>query len=110
MVPPVEVIALNRLAFGPRPGDVQALAAEGLTKWLDEQLAPDDSVDEPCNSRLKSAKFRIVYDAGHDRDVSWGKVDELRPLNTIDKPLSQVWHLADWGKPMPYDERVRPFA
>jgi uncharacterized protein (DUF1800 family) len=100
---------MNRLAFGPRPGDVQALAAKGLNKWLDEQLAPDNSADEPCNSRLKSAQLRIHYDAGHDRDVSWGKVDELRPLSTLDKPLSEVWHLSIWGRPMAYDERVRPF-
>lgn len=100
---------MNRLAFGPRPGDAAALAAKGLSQWLDEQLAPDDSADQPCNSRIKSALLRITYDAGHDRDVIWQKTDELRPLSTLDKPLAAVWPLTDWSKPMAYDERVRPF-
>jgi uncharacterized protein (DUF1800 family) len=32
--------ALNRLTFGPRPGDVERVKAMGLKKWLDEQLHP----------------------------------------------------------------------
>src|SRR5688572_30054317 len=34
------VHALNRLAFGPRPGDVQRLAREGVMRWIDAQLDP----------------------------------------------------------------------
>ena len=33
--------ALNRLTFGPRPGDVQKVRALGLDKWIDQQLRPD---------------------------------------------------------------------
>ncbi|HEX6575465.1 MAG TPA: DUF1800 domain-containing protein [Gemmatimonadaceae bacterium] len=33
--------ALNRLTFGPRPGDVQKVRAIGLDKWVDEQLHPE---------------------------------------------------------------------
>src|SRR5215472_1462138 len=32
--------ALNRLTFGPRPGDAQAVKAMGLKKWIDQQLHP----------------------------------------------------------------------
>ena len=42
-----EQLILNRGAYGPRPGEVEALAARGLEDWLDEQLNPggiDDSV------------------------------------------------------------------
>jgi len=41
--------ALNRLTFGPRPGDVAAVEAMGLNKWFEQQLNPgkiDDSVLE----------------------------------------------------------------
>jgi uncharacterized protein (DUF1800 family) len=41
--------ALNRLTFGPRPGDVAAVRAMGLDKWFEAQLNPsqiDDSVLE----------------------------------------------------------------
>ena len=30
--------ALNRLTFGARPGDAEAVARMGLDKWLDSQL------------------------------------------------------------------------
>jgi uncharacterized protein (DUF1800 family) len=33
--------ALNRLAYGPRPGDVDRVAAMGTLRWIDQQLAPD---------------------------------------------------------------------
>jgi hypothetical protein len=41
--------ALNRLTFGPRPGDVAAVEKMGLNKWFELQLNPqkiDDSVLE----------------------------------------------------------------
>jgi uncharacterized protein (DUF1800 family) len=33
--------ALDRLSFGPRPGDVAAVKKMGLKKWIDLQLHPD---------------------------------------------------------------------
>ena len=41
--------ALNRLTFGPRPGDIQKVRAVGLDNWIDQQLHPeriDDSAME----------------------------------------------------------------
>ena len=42
--------ALNRLAFGARPGDVQEVRAMGLDNWIDQQLHPekvdDSSLEE----------------------------------------------------------------
>jgi len=32
--------ALNRLTFGPRPGDVDRVMSIGVDKWIDEQLNP----------------------------------------------------------------------
>ena len=31
---------LNRLTFGPRPGDVAAVQAVGLQRWFEQQLNP----------------------------------------------------------------------
>ncbi|HTP88614.1 MAG TPA: DUF1800 domain-containing protein [Candidatus Acidoferrales bacterium] len=39
--------ALNRLTFGPRPGDVQAVKAVGLKKWIDQQLHPEAIAENP---------------------------------------------------------------
>ena len=33
--------ALNRLTFGPRPGDVEKVRAIGVDRWIAEQLAPN---------------------------------------------------------------------
>lgn len=35
------VQVLNRLAFGPRPGDVDAVLAMGVDRWVDRQLRPE---------------------------------------------------------------------
>ena len=39
--------ALNRLTFGPRPGDAQKIRAMGLDKWIDLQLHPEKIDDTP---------------------------------------------------------------
>ena len=44
--------ALNRLAYGPRPGDVQRIKRMGLEKWIDEQLDPDSIDDSALDKRL----------------------------------------------------------
>jgi uncharacterized protein (DUF1800 family) len=39
--------ALDRLAFGPRPGDVAAVKKMGLKKWIDMQLHPEQIAENP---------------------------------------------------------------
>src|SRR5579864_7749131 len=46
------VHALNRLTFGPRPGDVQQVTAMGVDKWIDLQLHPEKISDSAMESRL----------------------------------------------------------
>ncbi|MGC2182042.1 MAG: DUF1800 domain-containing protein [Terriglobales bacterium] len=50
--------ALNRVAFGPRPGDVQRVAAMGVDKWIDQQLHPEKIDDRALAARL--APFRTL--------------------------------------------------
>lgn len=45
--------ALNRLAYGPRPGDVQHVEQMGLEKWIDQQLDPDSIDDSALDKRLE---------------------------------------------------------
>jgi len=52
--------ALNRLTFGPRPGDVDHVMAIGLDKWIDQQLHPekiDDSLLEPRLSPFRTLRM-----------------------------------------------------
>src|SRR5258707_177720 len=44
--------ALNRLGFGPRPGDVERVKEIGLQKWIDQQLHPDSISDAALDARL----------------------------------------------------------
>jgi uncharacterized protein (DUF1800 family) len=45
--------ALNRLAYGPRPGDVERVRQMGLEKWIDQQLHPDSIDDSALDQRLE---------------------------------------------------------
>ena len=38
---------LNRLTFGPRPGDVDAVEKIGVKKWIDQQLHPERIEENP---------------------------------------------------------------
>ena len=44
--------ALNRLTFGPRPGDVAAVKKLGLKRWIDLQLHPERIAENPELERL----------------------------------------------------------
>ena len=45
--------ALNRLAYGPRPGDVEHIKQIGLEKWIDQQLDPASIDDSALDNRLQ---------------------------------------------------------
>jgi uncharacterized protein (DUF1800 family) len=57
--------ALNRLAFGARPGDVQAVRELGVDRWIAAQLEPE---------RIADAKLAAVLDR----------------YSTLDKPLATL--------------------
>ncbi len=58
---------LNRVGFGPRPGDVERVKSIGIDKYLDQQLHPDRIDDAATEARLRgfaSLKMDIaeIYD------------------------------------------------
>jgi uncharacterized protein (DUF1800 family) len=50
------LIVLNRLAYGPRPGDMDRVASMGVLRWVDQQLSPKK---DPARERLES-QFEIL--------------------------------------------------
>src|SRR5207253_3048524 len=44
--------ALNRLAYGPRPGDIARVKQMGLAKWIEQQLNPNSIDDRALDARL----------------------------------------------------------
>jgi len=45
--------ALNRLAYGPRRGDVERVRQIGLAKWIEQQLNPNAIDDRAVEARLE---------------------------------------------------------
>ncbi|MBT9331475.1 DUF1800 domain-containing protein [Paracidobacterium acidisoli] len=45
---------LNRLSFGPRPGDVNKAKAMGIDAWIDQQLRPGSIDDSALEARLSA--------------------------------------------------------
>ena len=86
------VQALNRLTFGPRPGDVQQVTAMGVDRWIDLQLHPDKIPDSAIEARL--APFRTLH-------MSSKEIVEEFPDNQV---IKQVM---DGKRPMPSDPAKR---
>jgi len=45
--------ALNRLGFGPRPGDMEHVRQMGLEKWIEQQVNPNSINDSAVQARLE---------------------------------------------------------
>jgi uncharacterized protein (DUF1800 family) len=45
--------ALNRLAYGPRPGDIERVRQMGLAKWIEQQLNANSIDDKVMEARLQ---------------------------------------------------------
>ena len=58
--------ALNRLTFGPRPGEVEEVRRIGLAKWMEQQLHPDQVTENPVLA------------------------ERLAPLKSLGMPISEV--------------------
>ena len=86
------VHALNRLTFGPRPGDVDQVMAMGVDRWIDLQLHPEKIPDDAIEARL--APFRTLH-------MSSKEIVEEFPDNQVIKQVME-------GKrPMPFDPAKR---
>jgi uncharacterized protein (DUF1800 family) len=56
--------ALNRLTFGPRPGEVERVQALGVDRWIDQQLHPERIDDSALDAHL--APFRTLNMDAHE--------------------------------------------
>jgi len=58
------VHALNRLAWGPRPGEADRVAATGVMAWIERQLVPERIPDDALHARERA--FTILRVDGDD--------------------------------------------
>ena len=85
--------ALDRLTFGPRPGDVQAVAAMGVDKWIEQQLHPEKIDNSAMQARL--AGYRTLQMSSREMLLNF--------------PPDPVIQLVQNGKlPMPQDPYRQP--
>jgi uncharacterized protein (DUF1800 family) len=86
------VHALNRLTFGPRPGDVERVMRFGIDKWIELQLHPDKIDDSALEARL--APFRTLR-------MGTKEIVENFP------PEQLIRQIADGKASMPHDPTER---
>jgi uncharacterized protein (DUF1800 family) len=58
------VHVLNRIGFGPRPGDVEAVRALGVERYIDQQLRPERIPDSAVAARLSG--LQTIGLSAHD--------------------------------------------
>lgn len=94
--PSVEAMAMHRIAFGPRPGDVERVSQMGLEAYLHEQLHPNFSDDAECSRRLSEATLPISYGPQKiGKNLTLPGVHEDRPLRTLSMTTAELWPLMD---------------
>ncbi len=80
--------ALDRLTFGPRPGDVQIITAMGIDKWIELQLHPEKIDNSAMQARL--ASYRTLTMSSREMLLEF-------PPNPVVKAVM------DGKLPMPHD-------
>jgi uncharacterized protein (DUF1800 family) len=94
--PSAPLVALNRMGFGPRPGDITAFiglgdtVAERMLAYVDQQVNPQLIDDSACDARINAAGFTTLNKSqgqlwlDHvEADVSWS--ERMRPFFEIER-------------------------
>src|SRR2546425_7318721 len=82
--------ALDRLAYGPRPGEVDAVAAGGVMNWIDGQLSPDQLDDRLVAERATA--FRILRYDPRDLARLYAAASEERRERPPHRPRHPAMH------------------
>jgi uncharacterized protein (DUF1800 family) len=90
--------ALNRLAYGPRPGDIERVKQMGLAKWIDQQLNPNSIDDRPLQARLENyptlamstTKLIEEYPQPKQAEKQAAKLQEQNAQQTPSDPVAAV--------------------
>lgn len=109
------VHVLNRLGYGPRPGDIERVKAIGLEKYIEQQLNPERINDDALAARVGGLetmtmsakeliasfpppqalkKIKEAEEAGNDKAAKRGKLFELNPEEVKGKPGQILLELA----------------
>jgi uncharacterized protein (DUF1800 family) len=70
--------ALNRLTFGPRPGDIDQVLAVGVDRWIELQLHPDKIDDSALEARLEP--LRTLHMSSKEISEDFPDPQEIRQI------------------------------
>ena len=91
--------ALNRLAYGPRPGDVERVRQMGLAKWIDQQLTPNSIDDRALNARLENLPTLSMSSAQLIAEYPQPKQAAIQAAKRADSTANSNPQLANNGGP-----------
>jgi uncharacterized protein (DUF1800 family) len=102
--------ALNRLTFGPRPGDLERVQAIGVKKWIELQLNPEQIDDSLLEARLQS--FPAMRRSQQDlmQDFPSGAVIRAVADGKLPLPTSRVERAIYQNQVAAYQERQQKQA
>jgi len=84
------VHALNRLTFGPRPGDLDEVRRVGLEKWIDLQLHPERIPENPIlEAKLEPLETLRMDPALVVKDYMMAQMQ----MNMMGQPVNAINHL-----------------
>jgi uncharacterized protein (DUF1800 family) len=104
VTPSWAVGALGCAGYGARADDIALVTQRGWPAWIEAQLAPRDADDREVHERLSRLALRFRHGPG----PKWPAVDEMRPLQWLDKPIEAAWPLIVQRQDMDGAERRRP--
>jgi uncharacterized protein (DUF1800 family) len=81
--------ALNRLTYGPRPGDVERVRQMGLAKWIDQQLNPNSIDDRALDALLENYPTLRMSSANLIAEYPQPKQAEKQAAQQAQTPQSQ---------------------
>ena len=77
--------ALDRLTFGPHPGDVEAVAAMGVDKWIELQLHPDKIDNNAVEVRL--SPYRTLHMSSRELAANFPPPQVLKAVQDGKLPM-----------------------
>src|SRR6202012_3423444 len=102
--------ALNRLTFGPRPGDMERVEAIGVKKWIEMQLNPEQIDDSLLEARLQSFPAMRLSQQDLMPDFPSGAVIRAVADGKLPLPTSRVERAIYQNQVAPYQERQQKQA
>src|SRR5579864_8471092 len=79
---------LDRLTYGPRPGDVEAVKKMGLKKWIDLQLHPEKIAENPA-LEAKLAPLETLRMTQGDTEAKYPTPQLIRQVAQGRQPLPE---------------------